>query len=294
MNLNLEKEKMVSEVVEVNPEKLKQIKERMAVEGPAKLHIVTDFDKTLTYAFAGGRKIESLIAVLREEGYLTPDYPEKAKALAAKYKPIEDDPNIPLSEKKQAMRQWWLRHYELLAKSGLNKKDVEQAIKSSLIRLRDGVEDFFKLCAQKQIPIVIISANGLGDASIVSFFKQKNILSKNVYIISNRLQWDKEGNFVGVREPIIHSFNKDEEMIKYFPEIEERAKGRGNIILLGDGLGDADMARGVEYKRIIKVGFLNSKEDEKLDAFKKNYDIIITGDSSFEYVNKLMGEVVER
>ena len=39
---------MVSGVVEVNPEKLKQVKEKMAIEGPAKLHIVTDFDKTLT------------------------------------------------------------------------------------------------------------------------------------------------------------------------------------------------------------------------------------------------------
>jgi 5'-nucleotidase len=293
MNLNLEKEKVISEVIEVNPEKLKLVKEKMAAEGPAKLHIVTDFDKTLTYTFVGGRKIESLIAVLREEGYLTPDYPEKAKALAAKYKPIEDDPNIPLAEKKQAMRQWWLRHYELLKQSGLNKKDVEQAIKSSLIRLRDGVEDFFRLCAQKQIPIIIISANGLGDASIVSFLKQKNILSKNVYIISNRLQWDKEGNFVGVKEPIIYSFNKDEKMIKYFPEIEEQVKGRHNIILLGDGLGDVDMIRGVEYKRIIKVGFLNQDDPDRLEIFKRYYDVIIIGDSSFAYVNELMKEARE-
>ncbi len=290
--MNLKKQESLAQIIKVNPQKLEQTKKEIAAEGPVKLHVATDFDKTLTYAFSGGRKIGSLIAVLREEGYLAPDYPDKAKALAVKYKPIEDDPNISLSEKKQAMRQWWFEHYELLKQSGLNKKDVEQAIKSSLIRLRDGAEDFFKLCAQKQIPIVIISANGLGDASIVSFLKQKNILSKNVYIISNRLQWDKEGNFVGVREPIIHSFNKDEEMIKHFPEIKKQVKGRHNIILLGDGLGDVGMASKVNYKRIIKVGFLNQEDPDRLNAFKKHYDVIISGDSSFDYVNGLMKEIV--
>jgi len=106
------------------------------------------------------------------------------------------------------------------------------------------------------------------------------------------LQWDKEGNFVGVREPIIHSFNKDEEMIKHFPEIKKQVKGRHNIILLGDGLGDVGMASKVNYKRIIKVGFLNQEDPDRLNAFKKHYDVIISGDSSFDYVNGLMKEIV--
>jgi hypothetical protein len=38
---------------------------------------------------------------------------------------------------------------------------------------------------------------------------------------------------IAAREPIIHSFNKDETVVKNFP-IYEEIKDRKNILLLGD------------------------------------------------------------
>lgn len=49
--------------------------------------------------------------------------------------------------------------------------------------------------------------------------------------------------FAGFTEPLIHMFNKDDRHIRgtsYYARLKERQ----HIILLGDGMGDVDMARG--------------------------------------------------
>ena len=50
-------------------EKIKGIKS----EGKEKLHVVSDFDRTLTKSEIDGRRIPSAISLIREGGYLTPD-----------------------------------------------------------------------------------------------------------------------------------------------------------------------------------------------------------------------------
>ncbi len=85
-----------------NSEYLDKIKKTMAKAGPIKLHVLVDFDKTITTAFVDGKFVPSLISILRDGNYLTPNYAKKANALYTKYHPIEIDPNIPLEEKKKA------------------------------------------------------------------------------------------------------------------------------------------------------------------------------------------------
>jgi 5'-nucleotidase len=87
----------------------------------------------------------------------------------------------------------------------------------------------------KKIPLLILSASGLGYDSIYYCLKHENKLYDNIDIISNDFVRDEDGKAIGVREPIIHSFNKDETVVKNFP-IYEEIKDRKNILLLGDGL----------------------------------------------------------
>ena len=65
--------------------------------------------------------------------------------------------------------------------------------------------------------------------------------------------------FVG---ELIHSFNKNESAIHesdYFKELNHRE----NVILLGDSLGDLNMAEGAkDAKHILKIGFLNDHNDK--------------------------------
>lgn len=299
-------------VIIINKEKISELKKRMAFGGAENLHVVSDFDKTLTSCFVNGEKIVSLISILRDEKYLTPDYPEKAQALYDKYHAIEISPEIPLDEKKRAMQIWWTEHYNLLIKSGLTKDDLIRVAKSKKIALRSGAVEFMDFLRKYDIPLVILSAAGLGFETIQMYLKKQNVLHKNIHIVSNVLQWDESDKAIGVREPIIHSLNKNYATVKkldFFKDIQNRK----NVILLGDGEGDAAMIEGFDYDNIIKVGFLNEGVKMDLEKFKNTYDIlilndgpmdpvlqsfsklfdvVILGDGPMDFVNALMRELV--
>lgn len=275
-----------------NAEELEKIKKAILRDGKEKFHVVTDFDRTLTTAFVNGKKVPSLISVLRNENYLTEEYSEKAKKLAEKYHAIELNPEIPLEEKKREMNNWWTKHFELLIKTGLNKKDVERVIKSGKVELRKGVLEFFDFLHENKIPVVIFSSNGLGEEAIAMYLEKERKRYDNVYIISNSFEWNEDGKAISVRKPIIHCMNKDETSIKRFP-FYKNLKSRKNILLLGDTLEDIDMIKGFKYKNLIRVGFLNENIEQNLEKYKKAYDIIILNDGTFEQVNKLLREMIK-
>src|SRR3989344_9508758 len=117
----------------INEEELKKKIEAFKRQGVDKIHIVSDFDNTLTASFVDGQRIPSIISVLRDGNYLTKDYAEKAHALYNKYHPIEINPEIPLKEKRKAMQDWWKNHFNLLIKYKLNKKDIEKVANSGKV-----------------------------------------------------------------------------------------------------------------------------------------------------------------
>jgi len=51
------------------------------------------------------------------------------------------------------------------------------------------------------------------------------------------------------------------------------------------------MITGFKYDHLIKIGFYNYKQKNNLAQFRKKYDIIILGDSSLDYVNRLLKEI---
>lgn len=284
---------MDKNIIITNPDRLGQIKKNFKQGGPEQIQILSDFDRTLTCGFRNGRETPSLISILRDRGYLTPDYSARAKALAAKYKPIEADPAVPLVKKKAAMVEWWTRHFQLLFDSGLTKKDIERAIIANEdLALREGAIEFFGYLGTKKIPLIIFSSSGLGFESINFFLSKAGLLSPDIHIISNALIWDETGRAIGVRQPIIHSFNKDETLLPDFPFFSEIADRR-NVILLGDTIGDIGMAGGFSYKNLLKIGFLNTQIKENLPFFKQAYDVIILNDGSFDFINKLFKEIID-
>ncbi len=282
---------MIENIVISNPEELEKSKKSISEAGPDKLHVLADFDRTLTTAFIEGKSVPSLISLLRDGNYLTPDYAQKANKLYAKYHPIEIDPKIPLEKKKDAMLEWWTTHSNLLIKSGLNKKDLKKLVESKKIKFRDGFAGFIDFLKSYEIPLVIMSSSGLGNNLISMFLEKQEKLYDNIYIISNSYEWDKNNNAVGVKKPIIHAMNKDETIIKDF-SVFELLKNRKNVLLLGDNLNDIGMVKGFDYDNLIKIGFLNENMEENLEYYKNNYDVIILDDSSMDFVNGLLKEMI--
>jgi HAD superfamily hydrolase (TIGR01544 family) len=283
-------EKM-SNIIIPNPQKLDLLKTKLQNDGAKNLHILADFDRTLTYSTRpNGEKIKSIIAVLRDENYLSPEYSTQAKGLFAKYHPIEIDPEISLEEKKESMNKWWTSHNQLLINSGLNKSHLEKIVESGIIRLREGTKELFEYTNQNDIPLVIMSASGLGD-TIQMILEKENMLYNNIYIITNKFDWNEKGYAAKTQEKPIHGMNKDETTIQQFPEIYEKIKNRKNIILLGDSLGDLGMTTGFDYNNLLKIGFLNPEEEQNQKQYEQNFNLIITKDSSISPVNKILEKI---
>ncbi len=203
-----------------NQKHLEEVKQRMKQQGKNKLHVLADFDRTLTKAFHKNEKTGSIISKLRREKgrYLTEDYAEKAQELFDKYHPIEISHSISQEEKNRKMYEWWKLHKELLIEKGFDKQTAVQCVKNMIkedtLAFREGVEDFLKFLNKNNIPLIIITSS-LGDL-ITEFLKQKNLLCPNIHIIGNTFKFDKNGKAIGI-EKIIHVFSKNEESLENLP-----------------------------------------------------------------------------
>jgi 5'-nucleotidase len=282
-------------VIIPNQKEFNRLKENFIKDGLSKIHILSDFDRTLTNAFVNGENIPSILSVLRDGSYLTPDYAQKAHELYNKYHSVEVDPNIARTEKKEIMEEWWRKHFNLLIESGLKKSDIAKIVQSEKIKFREGFSKFVDLLKKNNIPLIIMSSSGLGKESISLKLVKEGKLYDNIHIISNDFNWDKDGNAVSVKEPIIHGANKDETLINDFDEIFQSVKDRKNVILIGDSPDDVGMVEGFKYDNLLKIGFLNYLEDEKIDEnlsrYKEIYDIVAVKDSSLDFLNGLLQDI---
>ena len=103
-------------------------------------------------------------------------------------------------------------------------------------------------------------------------------------------EWNDKGYAIGIKKPIITSVNKDELALKKL-DVYSKIKNRKNILLLGDNLEDVNMVSDIEYDNLIKIGFLNKNVDLLLEAYLKEYDIVITNDGDFDFVNELIKKI---
>jgi len=282
-----------SNIIISNPKKFAVIKSKITSAGLKKIHVVSDFDRTLTKAFVRGQAVPSLISILRDENYLTPDYPEKAKALFKKYHAIETNPKISYRLKKIKMKEWWQKHFDLLIESGLTIDDIKKAMKSARLQFRPGVTQLLDLLHKKQIPLVIFSSSGLGWEAISRFLKNNKKLYNNIHIVSNAFVWSKTSRALAVKQPIIHGYNKDETTISRLPFFK-KIKSRTNVILLGNSPADVGMVKGFKYQNLLKIGFLNEKVKKNLKEYKIYFDVIITNDGPINFVNKLLNKFIKQ
>ncbi len=279
---------MVNSIHISDPEGFQKKKDNIINDGVDNLMVLSDFDRTLTYGSIDGRKTPSMIAILRENGnYLGSDYAEKASLLAQKYKPIEFDPKIGQAEKERAMTDWWSKHLDLPVEKKLSKDHLRRIVDSRKISFRDKAGDVFKFLNEYNIPLIVISASGLGDEAILMFFRKENQLHPNIFILSNSFIWNDEGSAVGYEESVIHSLNKDKISIKDH-NLNHKVKDRKNIILLGDTPDDIKMADNFYHENLIKICFLNEGVVDSFDEYKRIYDVLILNDSSMDFVNNFL------
>lgn len=264
----------------------------MTLDGPDKLHLLLDYDGTVTYEWdKDGNPRPSLIATLRHGNYLNEVYTQESQALASHYRTIERDPSVEPAVKNIMMQEWWEKHYALLIKHRLNRSDIDRAMRDAQLRIRPGMRRLLEMAAGASVPVVIMSANGLGSESIHWHLEHNNLNLPNIAVVSNELEWDKDGYMVGYRQPIIHSLNKTETVLTDLP-VAEKIHGRTNIVQMGDSLSDVGMAAGIEGARVLSIGFYNRKSPDHLNHFLETFDAVLTDDSNAEEVADLTGRLL--
>jgi 5'-nucleotidase len=260
-------------------------------DGADQVQVVADFDGTLTKEYFEGKPTPSLISVLRDQpGYLSPEYQAAAHQLATQYKPFERDAALDLPTRKEKMTEWWVKHKQLLIASGIKREHLQQLAQSKFIQWRPGATEFLGLMKKLNIPVVILSASGIGEV-IEIYCQAQNVDSSNMHYLVNKFVWDKEGHAVGFHQPVIHSLNKDETAIQNYAEVAAAVKDRVNMLLLGNNIGDLGMSQGFVGQKKLTIGFLDQEELSRLPEFEKAFNHVIVGKGYSEINQGLLGRI---
>lgn len=235
---------------------------------PDETFILADFDRTITE-----HNSSTCWGLLEESPYVDSGYAKASLDIYQYYRPIEVNQTISFDEKSKLMETWFREVAQLLNRYHIYEETIENIFAhSNGLRLRRGVKPFLGRMNELGIPVVIVSA-GIGNF-IEKYLQQEGCLYSNITIHSNFLIYDK-GRIVGVNEPILHSLNKS---TLAYPELENRKKG----LLFGDQIEDKEMGKGLDT---ISIGFCDTGM-HSLEDFKREFDIVLTGDSSYETVAK--------
>jgi len=200
---------------------------------------------------------------------------------------IEKEEISLYKEKIPYMERWWEEHFEMIMNYNLNEKHFNEIVEKD-VYLRNGLDKFISIINENKIQFLIFSA-GLGNV-IERVFKGNNWLKENICIISNFYFFDENGDAIGFNKNLIHVFNKNESQIP--EEYKKIIREKNNLILIGDSLSDADMSEGLDHENIIKIGFMNDEDQEMEEEYLKNYDVVITNDSDFGFINELLDEII--
>lgn len=120
--------------------------------------------------------------------------------------------------------------------------------------LRDRTIEVFEKLRKIEVPVLVFSA-GLGNV-VEAILRQNGLVTENVHLIANFLKFN--GNVCeGFKNDhkILHAYNKNQSVVE--EEYSHFWKGRSNVILMGDVIGDAHMADGVKTnEEVLKIGYL--------------------------------------
>lgn len=234
-------------------------------------YILTDFDGTITQGNG-----DSSWSTIFKNPLVTKQFVEECINIYMYYHKFEIDSQITLEEKKKIMKEWYERNIETLIKYNITEDIINYASSNQeIIAFRKGAKEFLKFLYKNNVPVIIISA-GVGNI-IEQFLIKNECFFDNIYITSNFLEFDNN-RVSGVKNNnLIHSLNKNE--ISLADNLKEKIKDK-KCLLLGDNIMDVSMH--TTENEVLKIGFLDENEEERLREFKSSYDIVLTNNASFE------------
>lgn len=220
---------------------------RFIADGKDKLHLIIDFDRTLTLCRndSGGRMTTWGVLNRKLPGQIE----EETMRLYRKYRPLEVSGKMTTADAVE----WWSTVLSFYAGRGLKLANLVKGIKE-ILPARPGVKLLFDLCEARDIPTIIISA---GVKNVIDLWCREYGIHP-ARILSTNLNLDSQGYICGwEKDSLVHVFNKRE---KGHDEVFEIKKQRPNTLLIGDSIDDATMADGDE--NILRLIIDNPRADD--------------------------------
>ncbi|XP_039595962.1 cytosolic 5'-nucleotidase 3-like [Polypterus senegalus] len=157
----------------------------------------------------------------------------------------------------------------------LNRKKVEDTLEC----FRKGGPSRVQVISDFDMTLTRFAYNGTRVPTCHSIIDNSRLISE---------EGKKKGILQGFKGDLIHTYNKHEGALKNSGHFEKLDDKR-NVILLGDSLGDLQMADGVEnMENILKIGYLNDKVDKLRGQYLEGYDIVLEKDETLNVVNAIL------
>lgn len=230
-------------------------------------YVLCDFDRTISIPSSN-----TSFGIFRASTRVPNSYTTDSDEYYKYYRKYELDFTIDKEVKKEMMREWAINVTRLFNKYGIDYETYKKIIEEdNSIILRPDFIKFASLLNEYDIPLYIVSA---GIADVIKHVLDSNGINfSNIKIISNQMDVCN-GRIIGLKEPVLHSANKD--VVKGIDE-------EGTGLLFGDLPLDKLLGTGLDT---INIGFLN--DDKDLELYKKEFDIVLTDDTSFYDVAKIL------
>lgn len=250
--------------------------------GKDKIYLLLDFDRTLTKSRNKFGENVTTWEILQH--HLPQNARRDYSGFYHKYRPLEIDNKL----KETDAIEWWESILTLFKNNNLRWLDIATDVEEKM-PIRPYVQELFRTCEEKSIPLVIISA---GIKDVIELWCQKFEVNPTIVLATNLL-FSPDGYIEGWdRESLIHVLNKKE---KGHEEVSQLKRARPNVILLGDSKDDAFMVEGSD--NILRVFIDEARVSESLEKNEdyyndilRDFDLILKGESLLplvEIINNL-------
>lgn len=235
--------------------------------GISQLHVILDFDRTLTTRKSASIPDVTTWQVLRM--HLPPEGNDEYVAMWSIYRAKELNNTLTQAD----AIYWWEETLKLFSTYKLSLKTVENDFFSK-VSIRPETKELFDLFYSYHIPSVVISA---GVKDIITMWCNYYGVTPGV-VISTKLETNFEGTITGWdKKSLVHILNKKEQGHKELTRIRTT---RPLTLLIGDGINDAHIVEGEE--NVLRIRINDPREDEKVDREKLVHDTFETFDLMIE------------
>ena len=254
-----------------------------------KVLFVSDFDYTLfnKFNYETGDKYISSYGIYNREAFGGDQncVIEERKKLHDYYLKYEEDLTIDENIRKQKLYEWNKKAFDIIAHPDFTFDSIKTMVKlkndKKFVNVKKNLNKFYEKLIELNIPIIIVSA-GIKEI-IIEFMRLFNIKGLDEYIAKGRLSF------------IANEF--------YFDEKTKKCIGIENVFVFGDLETDYKSVEKLNLdknKNVIGIGFLyyypeevkdekfKIDNNEKIEIYKKYYDVNILMDEGYDYPCELL------